>query len=103
MTRRSSTCIASSIRLRHQHAALSVGRYSQVHCERNVMSYRRSDGRDRLEVLLNFGHEPERVRLQAPSTVLLSTHLDRAGEALSEFCELRPDEGVIVELHQPSI
>jgi alpha-glucosidase len=86
------------IRLRHQRTALSVGRYSQVHCERNVMSYQRSHGGERLEILLNFGHEPERVRLQGPGTVLLSTHLDRAGETLSENCDLRPDEGVIVEL-----
>jgi alpha-glucosidase len=86
------------IRLRHQRKPLSVGRYSQVHCERNVISYQRSDGGERLEILLNFGHEPERVRLQAPGKVLLSTHLDRAGETLSENCDLRPNEGVIVEL-----
>jgi alpha-glucosidase len=86
------------IRLRHQRTALSVGRYSHVHCEGNVMSYERSDGSGRLEILLNFGHRPESVSLQGSGMVLLSTHLDRAGETVTGACSLRPDEGLIVEL-----
>jgi alpha-glucosidase len=86
------------IRLRHQRPALSVGHYSQVHCEGNVMSFQRSAAGERLAIALNFGHGAERVRLPAGGTVLLSTHFDRAGEILTQDCALRPDEGLIVEL-----
>jgi hypothetical protein len=64
------------------------------------MTYQRHDADERLEILLNFGHEPDHVRLETPGTVLLSTHLDRAGEGVSGTCDLRPDEGLIVALRQ---
>ena len=86
------------IRLRHAREALNVGSYSQVHCEGNVMYYERSAGAERLVIVLNFGHAAESVTLRAPATVLLSTHLDRTGEKLTQRCELRPDEGIVAEL-----
>jgi alpha-glucosidase len=60
------------------------------------MAYERYDGAERLVVALNFGHETESVALPRRSArVLVSTHLDRVGETLTETCTLRPDEGVI--------
>ena len=87
------------IGLRRERLALSVGSYVRVMCEGSVMAYERHHGNERLLVALNLGHEPESVPLRdACGTLLLSTHLDRAGEARSGRCDLRPDEGVVVEL-----
>jgi alpha-glucosidase len=86
------------IRLRHERAALNVGSYRQVLCEGSVMIYERSTASERLAVVLNFGHEPEAVRLPGTATVLLSTHLDRSGEKADGQLRLRGDEGVVLEL-----
>jgi alpha-glucosidase len=84
--------------LRRTRRALSVGDYVSVLCERNLMVYERRKGAERLLVALNFGHEPENVALTGGASVVLSTHLDRAGETLSGRCTVRPDEGVILAL-----
>ena len=47
-------------------------------------------------VALNLGSKPQRLA-QAGSTVVLSTHLDRANERTRGVLELRPDEGLIVK------
>ena len=88
------------IKLRHDRAALNVGAYKQVRCEGHVMVYERAIPGERLAVVLNFGHDAERVRLPTAATVLLSTHLDREGEALKESVPLRPDEGLVLELRE---
>jgi alpha-glucosidase len=87
------------IRLRHQRPALNVGSYRQVFCTGNIMVYERVIGDERLAILLNFGHVPERVRLATPGTVLLSTHLDHIGDTASADFALRANEGVVLELH----
>jgi alpha-glucosidase len=84
------------IELRRAHRALAVGQYAQITCEGNVMVFERCDGAERMLVALNFGHDTEAVVLgQRSGRVLLSTHLDRVGESLTQRCELRPDEGLI--------
>jgi alpha-glucosidase len=63
------------------------------------MSYERHSENERLLIALNLGHQPETAPMpERAGAVLLSTHLDRAGERLSGSCKLRPDEGVIVDL-----
>ena len=86
------------IALRHARSALNVGLYRNVHCTGNVMTYERSARDERLAIALNFGHAPERVRLPARGTILISTHLDRTGEPVAETCAVRPDEGLVIEL-----
>ena len=86
------------IRLRHDRPALNVGSYRQMYCHGNVMIYERATASERLCIVLNFGNEPERVRLPAAGTILFSTHLDRTGEAFTGDLSLRPDEGFIAEL-----
>jgi alpha-glucosidase len=85
------------IRLRHERRALNVGSYKRVLCRGDVMVYERTSADERLSVVLNFGHEPERVHLESAGTVLLSTHLDRRGERVESELHLRPDEGVVLE------
>jgi alpha-glucosidase len=87
------------LELRRETSALSVGRYAQLSCKGNVMAFERWDDTEKLVVALNFGHEPESVVLQDRSgKLLLSTHLDRAGERLTGRCDLRPDEGVVIAI-----
>ncbi|MDB5867350.1 MAG: alpha amylase catalytic region [Betaproteobacteria bacterium] len=87
------------IELRRRHKALSIGQYAQIMCEGQVLAFERFDATERLLVALNLGHEKVALPLAlSAGTILLSTHLDRAGETLSGHCELRPDEGLIVDL-----
>jgi alpha-glucosidase len=87
------------LELRRERRALSVGRYAQIACKGNVMAFERSHEGEKLIVALNFGHKQESLTLpDRGGTLLLSTYLDRAGEHLSDCCNLRPDEGVIVVL-----
>jgi alpha-glucosidase len=57
-------------------------------------------GRERLLIALNFVDTPCRLPLPnlVEGTIALSTYMDREGEAVSADLELRPHEGVIVEL-----
>ena len=87
------------IELRRANLALAVGRMESIEHSGSVLAYERIHGAQRLLVLLNLGHQPERVALPPRRGVLLlSTHLDRAQGAIAEHLELRADEGVVVEL-----
>jgi alpha-glucosidase len=88
------------IELRRRHRALSIGHYAQIMCQGQVLAFERFDATERLLVALNLSHEKVALPL-AGGTLLLSTHLDRAGERVDARCELRADEGVILELGAP--
>ena len=89
------------IALRRAEPALSVGDFSPLPANDHLVAYiRKSDAR-RLLVVLNFGAQPQCFRLsdlQCRGSLLLSTYLDRGGEALEESVGLRADEGAIIEL-----
>jgi alpha-glucosidase len=84
------------IELRHARSALNVGRYSRVHCEGRVLVYARYDREARLLIALNFGGDDETAPIVGTGTLLLSTHLDREGEAVRDQLRLRPNEGVVI-------
>jgi alpha-glucosidase len=90
------------IALRRQLAALHSGTYVKSHAEGDVLAFERRHDQDRsLLVALNFGGSPQRLMLsdeKAGACLLLSTELDRDGEAIHAVLELRPGEGVILEL-----
>jgi alpha-glucosidase len=88
--------------LRRAEPALSVGAYASVATgEDEVLAYERRDeatGR-RLSIVLNLGNRPrEAVGFAPGARVLLSTRLNRSGEAIRGTVRLGPDEGVVVEL-----
>ena len=96
---------ASSLRLyrallalRRSEAALSIGAWSPLTAEGDLLAYERSHADRRLEVALNLAHRPLAADLPTAGRILLSTHLDRDGEAVAGRVELRPDEGVIVDV-----
>ena len=83
------------LRLRREHPALSVGTFELLESADETLVYRREHASGKLVVALNLGSEtrpcgfPERIR-----RVLAST-LDAGGFS----AELRPNEGLILELH----
>lgn len=89
------------IETRRDHLVLSVGDYAQLFTtSADVLVYERELGPERLIVLLNFADNARDVSLpqtEAQRRILLSTCLDREGEAVGRALELRPHEGVIVK------
>ena len=84
--------------LRRSEPALSVGAWSPLTADGDLLGYERSHAGHRIAVVLNLGHGPLAADLPAAGRILLSTHLDRDGEAVAGRVDLRPDEGVVVEL-----
>jgi alpha-glucosidase len=89
------------IALRRAAPALAVGSYAPVPAEGDLLAYRRAGNNRRFLIVLNLGDAP-RVFTPAGTAVrgriTLTTHLDREGEAVDGALDLRPHEGLIVEL-----
>ena len=98
--RRCCTSTGRLLALRRSEPALSIGAWTPLTADGDLLAYERSHAGRRLAVVLNLGHEPLAADLPAGGRILLSTHLDRDGEGVAGRVELRPDEGVIVERHR---
>jgi alpha-glucosidase len=85
------------IELRRRRPELAIGDWQALAADGDVLAYTRSHSGSRLLVALNLGPTRHRLTLAEPSRLLLSTHLDRALEAVSGHIELRGDEGIILE------
>jgi alpha-glucosidase len=85
------------IELRRQRPELTVGDWQALAADGDVLAYVRSHAGFRLLVVLNLGTRLHRLPLPGPTRVLLSTHLDRAHDAVSGHLELRGNEGIILE------
>jgi alpha-glucosidase len=83
------------VKLRQGNSALTQGAIDCVSVDQNILSYERCQRNERVAIILNLGHERARAS-NGSGRLLLSTHLDRAGEYLSESMWLRADEGIIV-------
>ena len=89
------------IELRRAERALSVGDYAALPAGEDLVAYMRKAGSRRILIVLNFGARPRRFNLnelEAQAVLLLSTYLDRERKKLAAELQLRPDEGVNVEL-----
>ncbi len=89
------------LELRRAELALAVGSYAPVATRGDVLTFRRHHGDRTLLVALNMDDEPKAVVLEGfdeRGRIVLSTHLDRSGEAVDGELDLRPDEGVIVDV-----
>jgi alpha-glucosidase len=75
---------------------LTVGDWRPLAADGDVLAYVRSHAGSRLLVALNLGPTPNRLPLAEPGRVLLSTHLDRAHDAVSGHLELGGNEGIIL-------
>jgi alpha-glucosidase len=92
------------IALRRQHPVLHAGRYIAIRSEGSLFAFQRCrNAEEHLLVALNLGREPRRLTLpddMAGARLLLSTELDREGEEMSAEVDLRPAEGLILELRR---
>jgi alpha-glucosidase len=87
------------IALRHQWPQLVTGSYERVAAQGDILLYRRRGEEGALIVALNLGADPAAVTSSAiafNSEILLSTFLDRKGEAIEGVLDLRGNEGVII-------
>jgi alpha-glucosidase len=87
------------IALRRTTPALSVGAYRHIYTDATVFAYERSYGNERRIVALNLTDQSHTVPLsESTARILISTSLDRSGEAVAHQLELRANEGVLIEV-----
>jgi alpha-glucosidase len=87
--------------LRRAEPALASGPFAALRAPDDLLAWIRKDGDRRFLVVLNLGREPASYAppvLRLSGEVVLSTHLDRAGERVQRTLELRGDEGVVLLL-----
>lgn len=90
------------IALRRDEPALKDGLYRPLRTQPGVLAFIREAGAERVLVAAAIGHGHAAVILPADGIVVISTHLDRAGEACAERVDLRPNEGLVIRLAPPS-
>jgi len=85
------------LELRRLYPALHAGEVSEVSAADGVLSYLRTSGELRVQVLLNMTaqeHWPKCLR----GEMLVNSHLDLVGSPVSGYVRLRPDEAVAILL-----
>jgi alpha-glucosidase len=91
------------IALRRAEPALHHGSYSPIASSERTIVYLRSEAERCFLVALNLSSEPQaidptdRAREPAYGRLLISTHLDRAGERIAGTIRLRANEGIVVQ------
>jgi alpha-glucosidase len=87
------------LELRRRAPALNIGDYRAAPAQGDVLAYRRVEGDSQFLIALNLGGGDAVFSGMMPAGhVVLSTHLDREGEAFNGRIELRPADGVVVRL-----
>jgi alpha-glucosidase len=88
------------IGLRRSRAALVRGAYHPLHATGDLLLYLREHSDERLLIALNLGGEPlaAKIGAQIAGKVLLSSGADREDEEVRGEIDLRPNEGLIVEV-----
>ena len=87
--------------LRRAEPALSVGTWTPVDAEGDVLAYLREAEGTRFLVALNLGGSAAELRMESAlgtGTVVLGTHAEREGEEVEGRVRLGGDEGVLVRL-----
>lgn len=83
--------------LRRAEPALSVGEYAPLAANDQALVYERRLGGRRLLVVLNLTSEAAPITAPA-ARILLSTHADRHGEAISGATTIGANEGFVAEI-----
>jgi alpha-glucosidase len=84
--------------LRRAEPALSVGSYTPIDAEGDLLGYVRTGDSTRFLVALNLGHAPATLSFPGSGTVEIGSHADREGMEAGSGIELRGDEGLVVRL-----
>jgi len=79
--------------------ALALGDWAPLPLEGNVLAYSRVRADQCFIIVLNLESSPKAVRFakELRGSIVLSTHLGRAGECISDRLDLSCDEGVIIK------
>jgi alpha-glucosidase len=88
---------------RRAHPALASGAYRLIVAEGDLLLFVRELDSTQILVALNLGGEPVAANFPSGSftgRVLLSSFVDRAGEDVRDSLELRPSEGMVVEIRE---
>jgi alpha-glucosidase len=90
------------IALRRAEPALHAGCYRLVCATNDMLAYTRRAGTRRFLVALNLSEKPVQVPFPelSPARIVLSTHLDREGDACERSIDLRAEEGAICALDE---
>jgi alpha-glucosidase len=91
------TFYGSLIRLRKQHPVLVDGTLAETAAAGNLLRYMRISESDRLEVILNFGHDPIEVNTDI-GDVLAATDSSRVGKQGGGVLRLGASEGMVIKL-----
>jgi alpha-glucosidase len=89
------------IALRRTRPALQSGTYRPIAASGDLLMFVRELAGEQLLIALNLGGEPTTAALasgQVDGHCVLSSHLDRDGEAVHGNVDLRPHEGAIIEV-----
>jgi len=92
------------IKLRKETPALVSGAYVPIAAEGELLLYKRQDDEGLILIALNLGGDAVSVQSDSigfSGEVLLSTLMDRDGEAVGETLELRGNEGLIIKQRRP--
>jgi alpha-glucosidase len=85
------------IGLRNSNATLNSGHVEGVASTGHILRYERVDEKQRFAILLNLSESTEEASIAA-GHILVSTHMDRSGNAVEDNLSLRSFEGIIVKL-----
>ena len=88
------------IALRRKHTVLVDGDIRLVTAHENVLRYERSEGNNRFVVLLNFGQDPVREKLE-DGIILASTGSQRQGKRVDHMVALEGSEGLLIQIDPP--
>jgi glycosidase len=86
--------------LRREHPVLNTGDFEAFgKTPAGTYGFRRvgRGGRGHLTVMLNLTADPRHVPGVGPGHVLIGTHRDREGDAITDGVDLRPNEAIVVE------
>jgi alpha-glucosidase len=89
------------IRLRKECLPLASGSYVPIAADGDLLLYQRESADGTIVVALNLGAEPVSIaaeQIGLDGEILLSTHMDRAHEAIHGTLDLRGNEGVVIGL-----
>jgi alpha-glucosidase len=90
------------LRIRQHSPAINHGAYTAIPVATpDVMAYLRTEGAEWMLVVLNFADETKTVNLVKVSPkgqIILSTQMDRTAEVSLNTLQLRPHEGLVIQL-----
>ena len=86
---------------RRGHVSLSSGRWRLLDCVGDLLAFERRDGEERTIIALNFGAAAQAWPVPPglpKGRIAISTHCDRQGERVEAALQLRPNEGLVLDL-----